>query len=610
MRIACRFSLLIALLTALFNPTEMQAQYYNERVLEKSFEQADFFFQPSFLNPYGIGGFGRAAPGFIDDLLLNLQMSPAFPAFDSLNSAYVYLDFRNSRQVENEDIYYPRFVAYDCLCSIVSYPAYFANTRRELEPVFSGALFFRPARKTLPGLALGLTYQAIFRDEGYYAIPHDIYRAQAGYNYEGARTLDANVPIDDIYLGDDDMHQVGHFAALYASYVLTPRLRLGLRASRATFDRDGTSGNQNRWRNTYGQSATSFWFSREERVQAYDHWDLSSGLDFEVSPGVHTGFSVGYLDGDATQTLVGADSSRYEYGMINVGTNWSLYVQDGLDDQQWAHTGGSVYGSAYLQTRLGDDRTLTLYYRGLREDLDLSMRSAIQDTSSSNYYNEYNDWVYSGQSYYSVRDVRAGAGERTGSTHRLTGTLQWQLDEKTHLNLGAHLQVDARRTQTTEDVEASLANSYTYTSTDGNGDYHDAYARREAKQLIWDFESRVSSIQIPVLLTRRLSDAVAVLFGLNRQMAHWRIEDETLAIFDERVVTENGVTTRREDFGERYREPIERRTDVQTTVLGGLVVTPAQQFDVRLLVVPHFYDAYAQTRLRRYQWWISFNVKP
>lgn len=607
MRTLCRITLMIVLPAALLSAWPAQAQYYHERVLEKSFEQADFFFQPSFVNPYGIGGFGRAAPGFIDDLLLNLQMSPAFPAFDSLRSAYVYLDFRNSRQVEDQDVYYPRFVAIDCLC-YGPYGDYYANTRRELEPVFSGALFFRPARKTLPGLALGLTYQAIFRNEGYYAIPQDIYRTNAGYDFAGDATLDASVPIDDIYLGDDDMHQIGHFASLYASYALTPRLRLGLRANRSTFDREGASGDQNLWRGTYGQSASSFWFNLEERVQAYDHWDLSGGLDFQISPRAHTGVSVGYLTGDATQTLAGEDSSRYAYGTVNVGTDWSLYVQDGFNDQQWAHTGGSVYGSAYLQTRLNDNQVLTLYYRGLREDLDLSMRSALEDTSSSNYRNEYDDRVYASESYYSVRDVRDGTGTRTGSTHRLTGTLAWQMDKKTRLNLGAHIQVDARRTQTTEDVEASLARSriYTYPSQSGRIDY----ARREDKQLVWDFESRISTIQIPILLTRRFSKALEVLFGINRQMAYWRIEDETLALIDERVITEDGVTTRRTDFGERYREPLERRTDVQTTVLGGLVITPAQQFDVRLLVVPHFSDSYARTRLRRYQWWISFKVKP
>ncbi len=607
MRIACRLSLLFALLVLLC-PGQVQAQYYNQRVLEKSFEQADFFFQPNFLNPYGIGGFGRAAPGFIDDLLLNLQMSPAFPAFDSLSSPYVYLDFRNSRQVEDDDIYYPRYVGYDCVQCFSGYPAYFANTRRELEPVFSGALFFRPARKTLPGLALGVTYQAIFRNEGYYAIPHDIYRTNAGYDYEGARTLDANVPIDDIYLGDDDMHQVGHFGSLYASYALTPRLRLGLKANRGTFDRDGANGNQNRWRGTYGQNANSFWFSLEEREQGYDHWDFSGGLDFQVSPRAHTGFSIGYLNGDATQALIREDSSRYDYGLEEIDLNWSRHIQDGFDDQQWAHEGGSLYGSAYFQTRLGDDRVLTLYYRGLREDLDLSMQSAIRDTSSSRYYNEYNDRVYSGESYYSVRDVRAGSGTRTGSTHRVTGALQWQLDEKTRLNLGGHLQIDARRVQTSETVDASLERSYTYISTDWNEQTD--YALREDKELVWDFDSRVSTVQIPVLLSRRFSNTLEVLFGINRQMAYWRIEDETLALFDERIITENGTTTRRVDFGERYREPTERRTDVQTTLLGGLIVTPARQFDVRLLVVPHFSDSYAQTRLRRYQWWISFNVKP
>ena len=46
--------------------TSLFGQYYGERALEKSFETTDFFFRPSYYNPYGMNGFGNATPGLID----------------------------------------------------------------------------------------------------------------------------------------------------------------------------------------------------------------------------------------------------------------------------------------------------------------------------------------------------------------------------------------------------------------------------------------------------------------------------------------------------------------------------------------------------------------
>jgi len=595
------------LLIAVLVVPSVRAQYYNERVLEKSFEQADFFFQPSFLNPFGLGGFGRSAPGLIDDPLLDLQLSPALLTLDSLGNNYLYLDFRSNRDVEQEATY-PVYYDRGFVDSYYPYPTYYANTRQEVEPVFSGAYLFRPLGRRVPGLALGLSYQAIFRDEGYYAIPTDIYRSSPGYDFAGDRAAQADVPIEDIYLGNDDMRQVGHFFALNGSYALNPRLRLGFRAAGVLFDREGESGDQSRWRGNYGAETNSYWSNYEGRNQGYDHWDFSGGLAYQVTERVQAGFAAGYLSGTANQDLARDDSSRYTSGTVNQGTEWNYYVQGGSGNQRWDHTGGTLYGSAYLQARLNERQRLTAYYRFMREDVDLAMEASVRDTSFSDSRSEYDDWVYIWKSVSTVRDDRQGAGTRSGFTHRVAGAMQWRLDDKTQLSLGANLQVDRRRTETTEDVTASLYRSYDNIWNDG--EYHVVEGRDEVKTLLWDFETRVTSIQIPVLVSRRFGEAFEVMFGINRRMSASRITDETLALFDYRIITQDGITTRRDDFGERYREPTERRTDVQTTLLGGLVVSPTPNFDMRLLVMPNISESYGHTKIRRYQWWIGFNVTP
>jgi hypothetical protein len=64
------------------------AQYFGERVLEKSFEHTDFFFTPSYVVPYGIATFRSTMVGLLDDPFLNLAVNPSNNYKYSLNTHY------------------------------------------------------------------------------------------------------------------------------------------------------------------------------------------------------------------------------------------------------------------------------------------------------------------------------------------------------------------------------------------------------------------------------------------------------------------------------------------------------------------------------------------
>jgi hypothetical protein len=210
------FALLILFITISFvNPGF--SQYWGERVLEKSFEQMDFFFMPNYLNPYGLSNLATTTPGLIDDPLLNLIVNPANLYSDSSRKIYFYLDFRNSQIKQNKNFgYYPYLDSRSSYSmDMIYYPNYFIQTRKALEPVFSTALLTRPLR-SLNGLFLGVSYQLIFQNEGYYSVPQDIYRSNIGYDYAGNKVAEtSNIPIVDRYKGADDMRQTGHFLSLF-----------------------------------------------------------------------------------------------------------------------------------------------------------------------------------------------------------------------------------------------------------------------------------------------------------------------------------------------------------------------------------------------------------
>ena len=585
-------------------------QYWGERVLEKSFEQMDFFFTPNYLNPYGLSNFITTTPGLIDDPLLNLIVNPANIYADTSKKSYFYLDFRNSQVKEGRrSNFYPQpYLDYRAAYSNdrIAYPYYYIQTRKALEPVFSGAFLTRPTRR----IFLGISYQAIFQNEGYYSVPQDIYRSNLGYDYAGNKTWESSdVPITDRYSGSDDMRQTGHFATLFAGFDLSSKLQLGFKMNRTMFQRNGSFGSTNFWEHNV-QTYTSFWSDMRERNQEYDHWDFSAGLNYKLDNRAKIGFHGGYLWGDATQSMNQADSSLYQSGQIDVGTDWSYYQKMGSSIQDWAHDGDTYYGGVNLEVALDPSKSLHFYYTYNKHNADIALNSDVQDSSYSNYRYQWNEDYYHSQWDYALSDIRTGTGDRHNRTHRFMGALQWQIETTKKLHIGFNLDFQKRRINTSEQVLSYRHSRSDYVShydPDGRRYYN---ATREDKNLRWEFKAEVVNFQIPIIFTWQLSPSVEILFGLNRKMTSWKIDDMTLAIFKYREETVDSVTTKKTNFGERYTEPSESRTDVQTTMLAGITISPSKLFNVRLLMVPNFTNTYQGTTLKEFQWWIGINMFP
>ena len=588
-----------------FLPGGAHAQYWGEQVLEKSFESTDFFFRPSHVNPYSLGGFGSAAVGLLSDPLLDVQINPAYLAADSLPGQYAYLDFRNSREIIERQVT-PYFMDYVGRASFdyVAYPYYYTQTRTETAPVFSGAYLVQP-RDFLEGLSLGATYQLVLQDQRYYTIPHDIYRNNPGRTFAADYAGSGQIPIVDRFSGSDGLQERGHFAALYSSVRVADGLDLGVRLGRTTFSRDGEVGSTNLWPSSPGRE--SLWRYSERRDQSYGHWDASAGLNYRLRPGLVVGLTGGYLWGDVTQDLAQQDSSFSRYATTYDDYS-STYLHGGSKDQHWLHEGSSYHGGINLLARVAPRTNLHAYYRRSAENVDIGLSSVLADTSFGSSHSEYAGESYEYLSHSAVSDLRAGFGEIEQTAHRAAVNLHWEIDRSTSVRLGGHVTSARRSVQTEESV---VADRHTYYYSEGtHGTYEQSSATDEEKVLHWDFESESFSIQIPVFLSRRLSDVVELMFGVNRRIVGWQITDVTLAVFDYREEVENGTTEFRENFGERYRQPEERLTDTQTTLIGGLTITPADRFHIRLLMAPHFSQGWGGTTLREFQWWISLTATP
>lgn len=586
-------------------------QYFGEQVLEKSFERADFFFTPSYLLPFGIGNFRSVAVGVFDELLTNLAVNTARLSLDTTRRHYAYIDFRSLSEIRSSPGYYaPIFLrtVYD-YGLILPYPRYYYTTRKELQPVFSAAYFARPSASGLPSLIVGGTYEIIFQDDRYHPIPQDIYRSVIGYDYLGVRTTAEDLPIVDRYKGSDNIHQQGHFLSVFGAYEVTSRLQLGARVSRVTFGRDGSFGSQNLWDSYYNPNAKSFWSNWESRDQQYRHWDISGSARYQVSDRSVLGFTLGRLGGTVSQFLNRSDSSLYAQGQVNVGTNWSYYMRSGFTDQHWDRRGRALYGGADFKTRASPLVDFNLYYFFSRQSVDINLRSTIIDTSYSSYRWTYRDTLVSRSvSDYALSDLRSGMGEETGNSHRIIGVMQWHPKEDTKVSIGLQLEFRNSETKTQEAVLARRRSesSWSYPSSQ----YYRYDQVKEDKNLLWTFQTSVTTVHVPLFFEWSLSNKVNLLLGINRTMSSWEIDDMTLAIFKLRERKWNSGSKKEENFGERYTMPKERVSEVRTSALAAITVTPAKFFSIRLLASPNVVHDYEGAHIQDLRWWIAFNLMP
>jgi hypothetical protein len=598
MNITRRASVLV--LGALLLPSALLAQYWGERVQDKAFEETDFFFTPNTLNPFGLGSFRNVSRGLINDPFLNMSVNPAHLSLDSAGSVMVYTDVRSARTITDERSggISPMYTDVAVRSSFIPYPWYYENTRRALEPVFSGGVLAR----IMPELTMGATYQMMMQNEKYYDVPQDIYRSVAGEDYAGNKAAAASsIPITDVAGGDDRMRQRGHLAAFYASLELTDALRVGIKAGRTLFTRAGAYGTKNAWSNSYATNSSWLWGNGEARSQAYNHWELAGGVELDLGLPGTIGLTGGYLWGEATQAVTRTDTSYSIYGTLPSG---SLYQNSGHTLQEWTHHGKTVTFGIDYAVKVGSQTTVRVLYERLRTATDIGLGGSILDTSYSTYGYTYNDTLRTSSSNSILIDQRSGFGERVTGSHRLLASVEWKIDEKVRLTAGAQMDWSTTDVSTTEAVNMRGSSRY-FSSYDP---YRWLWETGESKDLFWTFSASKTNFQVPIIITARVAPPVELMFGINRVMSWSTIDDVTLAIFRYRESNSNGSRSRTTDFGERYTVPTEESSDVRTTFLAGVTASVSNHVSIRLQLTPNFRDTYTGTTMNELQWWISVGV--
>jgi hypothetical protein len=594
-------------LTFLFGG-EAFSQYYGQTSLEKSFEQNDLFFQPSYISPYDIGSTALSTPGVIDDPFLNLQVNPAWFSTDSGGTNHLYVDFRSYRQTST--LYQPAYPTYytngiSSVAQPVIYPYFYVNSEPIIEPILSAAFLTNPLPTTMPGLFIGVTYQAIMQDSKYYSIPFDIYQSYLGYDYTGASVANSSsIPITTVSSGQDNMHHSGNLFALYAGYEVTPDIKLGLRLGRVLLNENGSYGDNNYWDNYAYGSGSSLYYSMESRDQDYNHWDLSGGIEYKIAPQTTVGVAAGYLWANVKQNLVDIDTSYYVYSASN-----DLSTSSSRTTENWNHNGKTYYGGINLTTHLNDCQTIILLYQYDREDVSLNLASGVVDTSYYSYSYTYDTNYSNYLSNSTFLEQSGGGGSITQTSHRLLVSFRWKFNDAAELTLGGIVNIMNQQTNTDEPTIATGHSYYLTTGNSYNSLYYDTTSQN--KDLQWSFGVKQWSFDIPVIFSYKFSDKLALLLGLDKQISEWKMTDQTLVIYNENF-EDNSYSglTNKSGYGELYVSPEQDISNVNTTFLAGLTVSPAKEFNVRLLLSPSVRASFEGVSVTNFQWWLGVNLYP
>lgn len=578
-----RYSHLLSLASLLSMPIHATGQYYSDRPLEMSFEQSDLFFTPSFINPLGAGQFNNAMLLTSDHPLSELQRNPALTGNmpeDSAAGNFLYVDFGGNHNIERQSYYgiFPRY-------PMPGYWHHHSPVRPELTPLFSAAYIASPEALN-NNLHIGLTYQLITQGERYYAIPYDIYKNVAGRSLDGSTYAGMeSYSIEDRYSGADEMYHEGHAINGFASWQFSDAFRLGFKASRFVFERDGSMGSNNVWSQQI--EYRSHWKVSELRRQDYGHWDFSLGMVY-VRGRDNLGIQGGLLRGTASQQMNRDDDSKSLYGQPGQ-SQYSNYQSWYVSDQSWEHKGNTLYGNFLWSRQVHEGLDFRFLYAISSLKTDIALGSAIESESENAYYYTWNtNHLNESSGFSKMHDFRHGAGERSLTVHRAGAALSWQLSPGQKLSFAAVFGSRLQNTKTREEVDAfsEMENRWRYVQQNGERVYESYNKVVEDKTINWEYDTRLRSIQIPLIYEFLAGERFDVMAGISRTMNFWRTENETLILYDYRERVTLQETKIEHMTGERIVEPRERLSVVNTSLIGGVAFSPAPAFRIQLIISP------------------------
>ena len=575
-----------------------QAQFSNEQVQEKQFENSALYFQRFYLNTFGLINFTAVAPGFFEDSFTRLKLNPAFGLQDTSRQSTFYVDFRSERETELprqfvQPVYERATVMPDYF--IPPDPRWYRISRSEPEPVLSAGLRSWLASK----LHLTLAYQLIYKEEPFYRQPVYFYAYNPYYDAFNQRMLPGEVGIPSVIRNkqNDQALTRAHLLAGYLSYRLNSVFDLGFGADFVQHKRQADY--LTLYNGEYGQDAFS---SRENtRNLNYHHADYFTGINWHASSAWQFGWQAGWLKGNVKQHEVFDDSSHYS---TEQGFNFSHQ----METSDYRHQGDRYYSTLTFQYSADQQNKLVgfLNYNYLKNDIANRASTCNLARAEYNFRNglEYNLH----QNHSTLTDRRSSCGNLKEHFWEAMITVFMKQSSKTRMHFGLYYSYLDGRKKISEPLFYEAYSSYYNEGDDQNGHfvYQNTLLRREDKTLYWTYRYNRQSIQMPIYWWYKINNNLAFFTIINKLWNAWETDENTDAWYKERYDLHDGQEELKQNFIERYDDGAGRHyTKDMTDLALGFEVFLLKDVTIRYLVNPDFLDA----DLTISQWWLSLSAR-
>lgn len=595
---------LLLLAAMVSGPLSLQAQYWNDYVLEKGFDARDYFLRPHRILSLNLKNIDSGLLGVLPDYLSEMSFQPA--TLSSLEGSRLYIDLKGSAEKPKAPKYrvYPVYF-YDN--SYFAPPFYARPVERKLEPLLSAIYLGDVAAKYLPGLKYALSYELTHHSGTFYEyVPYWYYGAYDAFGVRTAESsrfpeIEPNIKQD----GLDEKTETAHMMEAYLSFKLAKFLAAGAKVSRTITDIAGDYVRFNDYSRDFDYPYQSRYLNEKNAGAALRQNEFSAGAVFTLPAARQIGFFGGGITGHHAQSSGDRDSSAYTYGSETQSEYFGRSYYSHQSDSRWRHEGTTRFAGIHGELPMQNNIAFRFRLEYHKSDLDLTNTGAVLDTSFHRYrYRNYPDSVIYEPTYNSkFSDNRQGAGEENRTRRSGSAGLVIPMYKNSEATVAVHLE---------QDESKALV-------------YEDAQVYRASRQLIstpWSPAQTTIGIEDKTLRldkrlkTTRVALPVAMTFGIG---PHWSVHlaaiKQFLSIKTDEVVdiwfrTDSTIVIRPEgstpqnppERVDRYRAVPVRRSEASLNFRAGASFQPAKavRIDVGLGASP--------TDLETWQFAVLFNL--
>ncbi|MDZ7268920.1 MAG: hypothetical protein ONB48_14395 [candidate division KSB1 bacterium] len=566
---------LLLLAAALLSPLAAPAQYWNDYLLEKGFDERGYFLRPHRLLSLNLKNLDSGLLGVLPDYLGEISFQPA--RLSSRKGSQLYLDLKGSAEKPKapKDHIYP---LYNHVNSYFLPPFYARPAQRQLEPLLSAIYLGKVAAKYLPELKYALSYELIHHSGTFYEyVP---YWYSGAYDAFGMRTeessrfpeIEPNLKQD----GLDEKTETAHMMTVHLSVKPAEFFSAGAKLSRTVMDITGDYVRFNDYSQNFTHAYQARYRNEKNAGAALRQNEVSAGMLFTLPGARQIGFFGGGVTGHHNQTGGDRDSSFYSYGAETDPEYFSRSYYSHRSNSRWRHAGTTHFAGVHGEWPLPNHIVFRFRLEYHEADLDLANSGAMRDTSYHRYRYYPGNVLY--ESIYNSKftDDRLGTGTETRRRKSSSAGLVIPMYKNSEATVAVHFEQDDSRTLMYEDAQVYRASRQLVPAPWSPAQ---TTIGIEDKTLHLDKHGTTTRVTLPVAMTFGLGSRWSLHLAAIKQYLRVAV-DEVVDIWyrtDSLIVIGPEDDTRQNspERGDRYRAVPVRRSETSLHFRAGVSFQPA-----------------------------------